>query len=82
MRQRILTLIIENYGLGLDEPLSLDTQLLELNIIDSSAFFDLIEILQSEFSVTVPLEEIKPENFATASDIAHMMNNLTASTMA
>ena len=82
MEQRILTLISENYGLGLGEPLTLETPLLELNIIDSSAFFDLIELLQDGFGVTVPLSEIKPENFATARAIAAMTAELLSSPVA
>ncbi|WP_425072718.1 acyl carrier protein [Sagittula sp. S175] len=82
MEQRILTLINENYGLGLGEALTLDTPLLELNIIDSSAFFDLIELLQDGFGVTVPLSEIKPENFATARAIAAMTGELLSSPVA
>ncbi|MCP1200481.1 phosphopantetheine-binding protein [Notoacmeibacter sp. MSK16QG-6] len=78
MEKKILSLLNENYALGLEEQLSLDTPLLELNILDSSTFFDLIEIIQAEFGVTVPLTEIKPDNFASARAIVRMTNDLLA----
>jgi peptidyl carrier protein len=82
MEQKILSLIIDNYGLGLEDSLNVDTPLLELNIIDSSAFFDLIELLQAEFTIKVPLTAIKPENFASVRAIAAMTCNLQAMTIA
>jgi acyl carrier protein len=82
MEQQILSMISENYGLGVEDKLTPDTELLELNIIDSSAFFDLIDLLQAEFSVTVPLTEIKPENFASARAIARMIGALAGARVA
>lgn len=76
MEQQILRIIVENYGVGLDEALTPDTPLIELNILDSSAFFDLIEILQTRFAIQVPLERITPENFATVRAIARMTSEL------
>ncbi|WP_330647127.1 acyl carrier protein [Thioclava sp. FTW29] len=76
MEQQILEIIEENYGLGQDQALTPDTPLLELNILDSSAFFDLIELLQAQFDIQVPLTKIVPENFADIRAIARMTTEL------
>lgn len=78
MENQIIDIINENYGVGLDGALTPDTPLLELNILDSSAFFDLIEIVRSRFGVQVPLTRIVPDNFASARAIARMVTELTA----
>ncbi len=46
-----------------------DTPIIELNIIDSAAIFDLVHA-QAEFGVTVPLPEITPANFGSVGAIA------------
>jgi acyl carrier protein len=57
---------------GLDE----DVPLLELNIIDSSAIFDLVHYVQRQFRVTVPLTQVTPENFRTVNAIATLVESL------
>lgn len=56
----------------------LDAQapLFELNIIDSAAIFDLVHHLQGEYRITVPLQDISPENFRTISAIAGLVDRL------
>jgi acyl carrier protein len=53
-----------------------DTPIIELNIIDSAAIFDLVHALQAEFGVTVPLQEITPANFGSVGAIAALVGRL------
>ncbi|TDD84668.1 acyl carrier protein [Actinomadura rubrisoli] len=53
-----------------------DTPIIELNIIDSAAIFDLVHSLQGEFGVTVPLREITPTNFESVNAIVAMVDRL------
>ena len=78
MEDKVLALIIENYAVDLDTPLQLDTPLLDLNIIDSSAFFDLVELLRDTFGVTIPLTQLDPDNFASARKLGALVQQLSA----
>ncbi|WP_207401080.1 acyl carrier protein [Actinomadura roseirufa] len=53
-----------------------DTPLIELNIIDSAAIFDLVHSLQDEFGVAVPLREITPANFRSVGAITALLGRL------
>lgn len=53
-----------------------DTPIIDLNIIDSAAIFDLVHAVQSEFGVTVPLQEITPANFGSVGAIAALIDRL------
>ncbi|RKS79654.1 peptidyl carrier protein [Actinomadura pelletieri DSM 43383] len=54
-----------------------DTPLIELNIIDSAAIFDLVHAVQGEFGVTVPLQEITPVNFGSVDSITALIDRLS-----
>lgn len=60
---------LEGDGAGLDE----NTSLLELNIIDSSAIFELVGFLRREFRISIPIEDVVPENFADVRSIAALV---------
>jgi len=68
----IATSLLGGDAEGLDE----DVPLLELNIIDSSAIFDLVHYLQRTFRITVPMTRITPENFRTVTAIAALVESL------
>lgn len=53
-----------------------DVPLADLNIIDSSAIFDLVHYLQGEYRIAIPLPEISPENFRTVRSIATLVDRL------
>lgn len=59
--------------------LTAKTPLLELNIIDSFAIFDLVNFLANEMGVKVPVERIHPENFRTVEAIARLVEELGSS---
>ena len=54
------------------EDITADTELLEEGVLDSMGIMLLIERLEKEFSVSIPAEELEPEDFADLSAIAEM----------
>jgi peptidyl carrier protein len=74
--KRILNKISELYLDSDDTQLDLDTQLLELNIIDSSAIFDLVNLLRQEAGVVVPINEITPDNFTSVRTMLDLVGRL------
>jgi acyl carrier protein len=76
LTQIILDHIVENY-LGSDgEQFTVDTPLLELNIIDSASLFDLVEMLHREAGVVIPLQEVTPKNFASVREMMSLVGRL------
>lgn len=65
----IATQYLEGDNAGFDE----STSLLELNIIDSSAIFEIVAFLRREFRVAIPIEDVIPENFADVRAIAALV---------
>ena len=49
---------------------SSDDSLLESGLIDSAGIFSLVALLESEFNITVPDEDIVPEHFETVKSVA------------
>lgn len=58
------------------DTLSADTPLLELNILDSSALFDVVDFVRNEWRVHIPASEIHPGNFASISRLDHLICRL------
>lgn len=50
---------------GSVEGLDADTPLLELNILDSVEVLTIVQFMQSEFGVAVPVGRVVPENFGS-----------------
>jgi acyl carrier protein len=73
---QILKKISELYLESDDTQLDLDTQLLELNIIDSSAIFDLVNLLRQETGVVIPINEITPDNFTSVRTMLDLVGRL------
>ena len=48
-----------------------DTNLFEAGIVDSAALISFIGFLENEFGLTVPDEDLLPENFVSLSAIAN-----------
>ena len=59
----------------LDERSELDpkTPLLEWGVIDSLALADVLAFIEDEFEVTIPAEEITPENLRDLESIAALV---------
>jgi acyl carrier protein len=56
--------------------LDVDSPIIDLNIIDSAAIFDLVHYLQSQFRITVPLTEVSPANFGSVRAVARLVDRL------
>ncbi|OEV02439.1 acyl carrier protein [Streptomyces oceani] len=52
------------------------TPIAELNIIDSAGIFDLVQYLQDEFRITVPLREVSLRNFRSVQTICDLVERL------
>ena len=76
MERELIDYIAEVWLGGDSEGLDADAPILELNIIDSAAIFDLVHHLQDRFRISVPLQEISPENFRSVSAIASLVDRL------
>ncbi|QDQ25969.1 acyl carrier protein [Chitinimonas arctica] len=46
-----------------DKQLTVETPLMELNILDSVSVFDIVDFISTEYRIRIPLEEIHPANF-------------------
>ena len=49
------------------------TPLLEMQILDSIELLELVMQLETEYALSIPLEELAPENFTDVAAIAHMV---------
>jgi peptidyl carrier protein len=74
--QSLIAYIAESWMGGNAEGLDRDLPIIELNIIDSAAIFDIVLFLQREFGVDVPLHEVSPDNFRTIKSIASLVGRL------
>ncbi|PND36846.1 acyl carrier protein [Paucibacter aquatile] len=53
-----------------------DTPLLELNILDSAALFDVVDYIRQEFGVQIPVADIHPEHFANVAQLEALVLRL------
>ena len=78
LADKILRLIVDNYAGGDGDEIDAETPLLELNIIDSSSLFDLVDLLNREAGVAIPLQEVTPTNFASVQAMLDLVTRLKA----
>jgi acyl carrier protein len=57
----------------LDKPLEDNDQLVESGIVDSLGIMSLLSFLEDKFSVQIPSEDLNPENFASVTTIAALI---------
>jgi len=60
-----------------DVSLEVDTNLFEAGIVDSAGLLSFICFIEKEFGLTVPDEDLLPENFVTVSLIASYIRSHT-----
>lgn len=59
-----------------DTSLEADTRLIETQLLDSVELLQLVMELETAFSITIPLEELAPENFTDVAAVTGMVNRL------
>jgi|HubBroStandDraft_1064217.scaffolds.fasta_scaffold1476823_1 acyl carrier protein len=79
LRGRLVSLIRQILGAAATaRPLPLDVRLADLGM-SSIQMVTLMLSVESEFQLTIPPQEITPENFASISSVEAMLLRLTAS---
>ena len=66
---KIRTFIVENFLFGEDGGLKNDSSFLDSGIIDSTGILELVDFLESEFSIDVEDEELIPENLDSLNNL-------------
>ena len=56
-----------------EETVTVDTDLIENSVIDSMGVMELIEFLEAQYGVQLDMDDLTIENFATAQDIANLV---------
>jgi acyl carrier protein len=71
LRERLLGVVAETLDLDLSE-LNLDTDLLATGRLDSVAMVTLVAFLEDEAAVSITIDQLVPENFASVRRIAEL----------
>jgi acyl carrier protein len=78
-KETIRSFIVENFMFGNDNGLQNDTSFLDEGIIDSTGILELVDFLESEFSIDVEDEELIPENLDSLNNLdAYLSRKLNA----
>lgn len=72
--QQVRKFLSEAYQVNPDD-LSVDTNLIEAGIVDSSGILELIDFLETEFSILVSDEEIADDHFETIQNILNFIES-------
>lgn len=75
MKEKLLNIFKEEFS---DIDFELSTALIDEGILDSIVLVELISIISMEFGVSIPYEEIIPENFNSVDAMAQMLERLGA----
>jgi acyl carrier protein len=67
IEQSIIGFLRDRFGVDVADP---STDLIESGLLDSAMVVDLVLYLEEHFAVTVALEDLEFENFATVRNIA------------
>ncbi len=70
---QIMELVMNIADANLRDPLTLETEILELNLIDSFGLLQLISDIEQKFNINISTEEMTLENFSTISAIADLI---------
>ena len=70
IKEKIKTFVVDNFTFGDESMVSYSESFLESGIIDSTGILELVEFLETEFSITIDDEELIPENLESIEKIA------------
>lgn len=77
IREAIRTYIVDNFLFGDGKALSNDSSFLEEGIIDSTGILELVNFLESTYSIEVKDEELIPENLDSVENIIAFLQRKT-----
>lgn len=69
IKDTIRTFVVENFLFGNDEGLTDEVSFMDQGIIDSTGILELIDYIESEFSISVEDHEMIPENLDSINNI-------------
>lgn len=70
IKEEIRNYIIENFLFGnVDEPINDEDSFMETGIIDSTGILELIEFIETTYSITVDENELIPENLDSLNNL-------------
>lgn len=75
MLDTIKDFIVRNFLFGDAGTLTHDTLLLENEVVDSTGLLEIIEFLETTFSITIEDHELLPQNLDTIKNIAQFVSN-------
>ncbi|MDF3836623.1 acyl carrier protein [Cupriavidus basilensis] len=67
---------ISDSFLGDGTRIAADTALLDLNILDSAALFDVVDFIHRQFAIGIPVGEVHPNNFASVRALTQLIERL------
>jgi acyl carrier protein len=71
--------LVENFPLaGEWSSISPDDSLLEAGVIDSTGVLELVDFIESRYEITVPVEDLLPENLDSITGITHYVSGKLA----
>ncbi len=73
-KTQIRSFIEQNFLVAANTELKDDDSLLQLQIVDSTGFLELIHFIEDSFDVKVADEEMVPENLETIDNIAQFVS--------
>lgn len=68
-KERVRGFITSMFFADASKPLGDEDSLLQLNIVDSTGFLELVDFLESEFGIKVDDDEMLPENLDSLANI-------------
>jgi acyl carrier protein len=69
IKDTIRAFVVENFLFGSDDGLVDDASFMDQGIIDSTGILELIDFIESEFSISVEDHEMVPENLDSIDNI-------------
>lgn len=73
IKEKIKTFVVDNFTFGDESMVSYSESFLETGIIDSTGILELVEFLETEFSITIDDEELIPENLESIEKIEQFL---------
>jgi acyl carrier protein len=73
-KSKVRSFIEENFMVASDIELKDEDSLLQLQIVDSTGFLELVNFIEAEFGIKVGDDEMVPENLESIDNIAQFLS--------